>query len=325
MHAAWFEPDFFVVSSFGILGPLLGLLLIGAQSRWYGRLWLVLATAFTTGLGLFATAAFFLGQAPGIFAPALFLASAGFVFLAGRLPGAKALVGGVRRLAAIRIVRWSLLLCLGPCAGLAWALHVDQGDVLLAQLSLPAIDVFDRSNLREVTPSPAFTDAGTPVRVYALGEGGQVDQTLSERERAFLESPTFAQRIIRLSSADTRTNCYGWVFAGGHYWIRQPECIEAILKDNDYRAVAAPETGDLVVYRNSQGQPCHVGLVRAADADGLVLVESKWGWLGRFLHSPENQPYSDTWTIYRSERSSHVLRGIESDGPNTPASSTSAN
>src|SRR5205807_1160464 len=79
---------------------------------------------------------------------------------------------------------------------------------------------------------------------------------------------------------DATSNCHGWVFTGGRYWVKGG-AVEDILRDNGYRTVEDPRPGDLVVYRDDQGAVSHTGVVSSVGADGLVLVESKWSWLGR--------------------------------------------
>src|SRR5262249_9036483 len=87
------------------------------------------------------------------------------------------------------------------------------------------------------------------------------------------------------------------------------------LQDNRYSAVSSPRAGDLAVYHNPSGEVTHTGIVRLA-ADGLILIESKWGQLGRFVHTPTEHCYTDsTCTSYRSPRTSHLLRGLEAGAP----------
>src|SRR5207253_1844379 len=100
--------------------------------------------------------------------------------------------------------------------------------------------------------------------------------------------PTF--RLIRRREADPHANCHGWTFAGGRYWIRS-ESVQAILDDNGYQPVDTPRRGDLIIYRNAGDTITHSGVVRVSNAEGLVLIESKWSWQGTFLHAPEDQPY----------------------------------
>jgi hypothetical protein len=85
-----------------------------------------------------------------------------------------------------------------------------------------------------------------------------------------------------------------------------------LLEHNAYSIVTLPRVGDVVVYRDpTNDQVVHTGLVRVAGADGLVLVESKWGWMGRYLHAPLDQPYGGEYVFYRSSRpGGHQLRGL---------------
>jgi hypothetical protein len=90
--------------------------------------------------------------------------------------------------------------------------------------------------------------------------------------------------------------------------------VDDILKDNGYAIVDSPATGDLIIYRNPAGQPVHTGFVKAAGQNGFVLIESKWGPLGTFLHMPEDQVYSMTYAFYRSARDTHRLTILEDKG-----------
>ena len=47
------------------------------------------------------------------------------------------------------------------------------------------------------------------------------------------------------------------------------------------------------------------------DAEGKILIESKWGRLGRFIHTNEQHCYlSTTPTYYHTRRGGHLLRGL---------------
>ena len=57
------------------------------------------------------------------------------------------------------------------------------------------------------------------------------------------------------------------------------------------------------------GKVSHTGLVQAIMEDGRVLLESKWGKMGRYLHTPEQHAYpTHQPTYYRSHRAGHQLR-----------------
>ena len=100
------------------------------------------------------------------------------------------------------------------------------------------------------------------------------------------------------------------MFTGGRFWIR-PNAVPAILDENGYKPVAEPVPGDLIVYWDAHGWPLHCGLVRSGAKEGRVLVESKWGHGGQFVHSPEDQTYSTSFTFLRSRRQGHLLKGLE--------------
>jgi hypothetical protein len=46
-----------------------------------------------------------------------------------------------------------------------------------------------------------------------------------------------------------------------------------------------------------------------------MLVEGKWGHLGRYLHRPEDYPYNTSWTYHRSRRGGHLLAGLAGTPP----------
>ena len=71
----------------------------------------------------------------------------------------------------------------------------------------------------------------------------------------------------------------------------------------------------VAIYRDAAGTISHSGLVRSAPRGGPVLIESKWGRLGRYVHQPADIPllYSE-YTYYRSKRVGHVLRGLPERG-----------
>ena len=101
-------------------------------------------------------------------------------------------------------------------------------------------------------------------------------------------------------------NCHGWVFTEGKYYL---ECddVERILADNGYVLCQSPEPGDLIVYRNPSGGISHTGLVQGIYLGGMVVIDSKWGLGGRFMHGPEQQPYGNRYGYFRSARQGHAL------------------
>ena len=91
------------------------------------------------------------------------------------------------------------------------------------------------------------------------------------------------------------------------------ERVERIRQENGYRVVKEAAVGDLAVYRDDRGVVRHTAVVWGV-AEGRVLLESKWGQAGRFVHTPELHPYSDDrCTYYRTGRGTHRLRGFDEE------------
>ncbi|MBC7856717.1 MAG: hypothetical protein IAF94_25080 [Pirellulaceae bacterium] len=108
------------------------------------------------------------------------------------------------------------------------------------------------------------------------------------------------------SAEDGRANCHGWVFTGGEHLLWR-DGVERILEDNGYQPCQAPRPGDLIIYRSASGEVVHTGLVKTKLFGGRMMIESKWGLGGRFVHRPAEQPYGDNFSYYRSARQGHAL------------------
>jgi len=148
----------------------------------------------------------------------------------------------------------------------------------------------------------ALTDLGTPLPLIAYDDTDSLDEV----ERAYLGEERFRHQIIRLTPPSTACNCHGWVYTGGRFAI-QSRFIPDLLAENGYEEVAQPQADDLVIYRGAAGSIEHTGLVRMVGKDGLVLVESKWGPLGVYLHPVSSQPYGVEHKYYRSPRAGHLV------------------
>jgi hypothetical protein len=152
----------------------------------------------------------------------------------------------------------------------------------------------------------AVTDAGH--RIPLLRASASYVPEEFDVEKLFLHKQGYDVKLIQTGPGDVTHNCHGWVFAGGKGWIRGAY-IDQILHDNRYQAVSRPAPGDIAIYRGADGVVSHTALVRAVGEDGQVLLESKWGKIGRFIHRDTEHAFArDSCTYYRSPRSSHVLR-----------------
>jgi hypothetical protein len=190
---------------------------------------------------------------------------------------------------------------------LLWASHrvfTVEGEVFCEDsaydLPTPAAE-----NLREVADAHLQTDRGTRIPVFRLiGEEASRNVFLDLLER---HAPKHAGSAILKSRPETHSNCHGWVFMEGQFVIRG-ESVDRILEENEYQPVDAPETGDLIVYRDVGGAVLHTGVVKATGRDGFSLIESKWGFFGNYLHEPQQQTYSQAFAFYRSPRRGHRLQ-----------------
>jgi hypothetical protein len=206
---------------------------------------------------------------------------------------------------AVRISTWSLVMG-------AWLLALSSGrlrDQLAVQpeneAQLTSGNVAPE-DLVSANDARLETDRGRPIAAFRPADSLEKSiatwaRTRPDRRRGFTDS------TIEQAPPDPTSNCYGWVFADGRYVIAAIDA-DRILSDNGYRRVDRPRVDDVVAYRSTvTHELIHVGIVRVADED-LVLVESKWGFGGRFLHQPQGQPFCKDFDYYRSPRRGHKLR-----------------
>ena len=155
--------------------------------------------------------------------------------------------------------------------------------------------------VQEATELVAFTDKHRTVRLLTPLEGADLENEFQTP----LEQ--FSEMLILQAPPTNKSNCHGWVFADGRFIVQGVD-VNLILEDNGYELVDEPRENDVIVYRNAVGYALHTGLVRFVGENGLVLIESKWGGQGRYLHYPETQAYSQIYDFYRSPREGHTLR-----------------
>lgn len=153
----------------------------------------------------------------------------------------------------------------------------------------------------------AVTDRGTAIPMLRLANADS--RNLEIKDRQLAQSKGHQDYLIRTSGPSNHCNCHGWVFTGGLCWIAS-DSVDSILLENEYELIATPAAGDIVVYRNNLAKVSHSGIVRAVWPDGRVLVESKWGVFGSFVHFVDHSVYPGTWSFYHSKRTGHILRGL---------------
>lgn len=240
-------------------------------------------------------------------AGAVLAAGLGLCLVAG---SGRAAAAGAAILAGLRRagLRWGLVAAAG-LGTVCWSVvryQIDVDTVADRQLTelelltaIPPLSVLDET--------PAATDRGTPVWVRQA-TAPRNETALRALEGLFLGSPAVRDQVIRRRPADDRANCHGWVFTGGRYWLTG-SVVEQVLDENGYRPVAEPRPGDLVVYRSGP-TVCHTGVVWYAGDRSSLLVESKWGCTGVFLHPVDKSIYGTEFTYYRSPRRGHLLAGL---------------
>jgi len=141
---------------------------------------------------------------------------------------------------------------------------------------------------------------------YALNSEAERREFVAVAESRFLSNTMpNTNQVVRLIDPDPRANCHGWVFLEGRFGIESPH-LPSILKDQGYFVVQEPRAGDLVTFE-SRGELIHSGIVGERDGEGRILIESKWGPFGVYLHGLAAQPFPGACTFYRSERSGRVL------------------
>ncbi len=215
-------------------------------------------------------------------------------------------------------LRWGMLAVLGFASAVAsvtlndaqYYQDIDQQMVELEYLTSPP---------PTITPSTrALTDLGREIAMRETTEPRD-DANLTMLESAVLSNPTVRDSVIRCQPVSDRSNCHGWVFTGGRYWITGTQ-VDLILVDNVYERVTEPRPGDLAVYRSGE-VVTHTGIVRYVSENLPVLVEGKWGCTGVYLHAVDKSVYGTSFTYYRSSRSGHLLAGISTTEPSDSQSS----
>lgn len=176
---------------------------------------------------------------------------------------------------------------------------------------------------KDIGEVQAITDIGRPIplmryeAVAILPQGKQLVFQSADEQRSFLSSVEQKflrntnqnpERLAKLAEAFPQANCHGWIFTEGRFGICDTQA-PAVLEDNGYTAVTGVHGGDLVVFRH-HGQIKHSGIVHI-DATGRLLVESKWGPFGVYLHDLQSHPFPKEYTFYRSARPGHRVTVAE--------------
>ncbi len=217
-------------------------------------------------------------------------------------------------------LRWSLVAGAGIAIASGSAVYSEIDESRELDRQMVELEGLTAPPPTAVSAAAAATDLGEPIEIReAIAPRSERD--LDGIEAAIMQNSAIRDSIIRSEPATDRSNCHGWVFTGGRYWIGSRE-VEHILAGNHYRPVEDPKPGDLVVYR-SGGAIVHTGVVRYIAEGQPVIVEGKWGCTGVFLHSVARSIYGASYAYYRSTRTGHLLVGFDPTGSSIPDASDS--
>lgn len=153
----------------------------------------------------------------------------------------------------------------------------------------------------------AVTDRNRPISVYRLSEA---DPDASDTGDSVIVD--IAESTIQRGPPSLDANCHGWVFLDSQFMING-DAVQQILDDNAYELVEEPKPGDVIIYRDDNRRIVHSGLVRGILNDNTVIIESKWGTEGVFLHDPDGTPYTVDYEYYRSPRTDHRVKLVPAD------------
>ena len=213
----------------------------------------------------------------------------------------------------------AVLVLLGGMGVAAWMVinQADPSDLLSANDLLSAgMPVEESVKPDPIVPSPVCTDRGRVIGVSRVANHQDSLAQLYENQISLLQQYRLNDQVIHLPLGWQNCNCHGYVFTGGAYHIGGDD-VPVILEDNGYSLTARPKAGDVVVYRDESGKVLHTGIVRGATGDGIVLVESKWGQIGRFVHRADTHCYREATSClyYRSARKGNQLCGVYDNRP----------
>ncbi len=290
----------------------IGMLLVGASSLLLRRThWQVVASLLVAG-----SVAAVVWACSGD--PTISVAAAGTLLVAlivvtgsGHLASFAAMLARTLREPA---VRWGLLACAGLLTAIGSIVAYEQAEhVRNERLAAELAEISAVPPCQVSTAALVLTDRGNPVEIREATDPRPAHELAGLEDRVLNREP-IRNQVLRRQPADDRSNCHGWVFSGGRFWIGGLS-VDPILRDNGYQVVDEPQPGDLAVFRDSEGKINHTALVRYRSPGMPVMVESKWGCIGVYLHPVEISVYGTNFTYYRSPRPGHLLAGLGGPSP----------
>lgn len=179
-------------------------------------------------------------------------------------------------------------------------------------------------NREKLTNVDLRTDRGRCINAFTVPYNESLEHYFTDSyESTIIQSYISPPKVLHVGPPNPQFNCHGFVFTAGRYVIEGAD-VPTILDDNGYKVVQKPQPGDVVVYRDTEGNVVHTGLVHSIGIDASILIESKWGSFARYIHAPLDQPYGQTPVYYHTARSSHHLLGLDSSASEAAESEAAA-
>ncbi len=307
MLRALLNPSPLSVCVLGIGGSILGL--IGLLQKPTGRPGYATAAGHLVALGCVSALAL-TGFAEEVWWPALGLLMISSLFSLSRSESCQRVGKKCVRFALDRRTQWGCLTLSAPCFMVLFTAYGLPADIPIVDPSM-CRDSRLQAHVSEEPIAWALTDAGKRIPLHSATWAYESHFNDADEEE-YLGRQHLTLAAIRTGECGTETNCHGWVFTGGRYWLLG-KYVDTILNENNYFAVFRPRPGDVAIFRDVEGTISHSAVVRSTTG-GSIVLESKWGGMGRFLHTVEHHPYSESKCVYyRSSRHGHVLKefGVE--------------
>ncbi len=135
------------------------------------------------------------------------------------------------------------------------------------------------------------------VRVEQRSEALGAPLSLAENDAEHIRH-LLPHGAIQVAPPDPSYNCHDFAFFGGANGTVYGS-VKELLASGGYAPVVRPQAGDVIIYYGPGADPLHSGVVKATGKDGFVLVESKWGQLGRYLHEATIPNFGVGYAFYR--------------------------
>lgn len=120
----------------------------------------------------------------------------------------------------------------------------------------------------------------------------------AEISEVMFKKKWFPSGVIQTGAADSSAVCHDFTFFESFGIVHNSD-IEGVLRQYGFERTESPQIDDVIIYHDSSGIVVHSGIVKAVGKNNFVLIESKWGAQGRFLHEAKVHGIHHQLTYYR--------------------------